>query len=47
MDEGERYISGMGIRRSVLGDAHVDRAERSKNAFDEEFQKPHHSLRVG
>jgi 4-carboxymuconolactone decarboxylase len=38
MDESERYKSGMGVRRSVLGDAHVNRAERSKNAFDEEFQ---------
>jgi 4-carboxymuconolactone decarboxylase len=38
MDEGERYKSGLGVRRSVLGDAHVDRAEQSKYAFDEEFQ---------
>ena len=26
------------MRRSVLGDAHVDRAEDSKDSFDEEFQ---------
>jgi 4-carboxymuconolactone decarboxylase len=38
MDENERYESGMRLRRSVLGDAHVDRAEASKDAFDEEFQ---------
>jgi len=38
MDEGERHEAGMRVRRSVLGDAHVDRAEVSKDAFDEEFQ---------
>jgi len=38
MDESERYKSGMSVRRSVLGDAHVDRAEASKDASDEEFQ---------
>jgi 4-carboxymuconolactone decarboxylase len=39
MDERERYEEGMRLRRSVLGDAHVDRAEDSKDAFDEEFQE--------
>ncbi|WP_420405819.1 4-carboxymuconolactone decarboxylase [Nisaea sp.] len=34
----ERYDNGMKIRRSVLGDAHVDRAEATKTAFDEPFQ---------
>ena len=38
MDESERYESGMRVRRRVLGDAHVDRAEASKDGFDEEFQ---------
>ena len=33
-----RYDSGMAVRRAVLGDAHVDRAERAKTAFDEPFQ---------
>jgi 4-carboxymuconolactone decarboxylase len=28
----------MGVRRSVLGDAHVDRAETATTAFDAEFQ---------
>ncbi len=34
----ERYDKGMEVRRSVLGDAHVDRAEAAKTAFDEPFQ---------
>ncbi|HUD54920.1 MAG TPA: 4-carboxymuconolactone decarboxylase [Terracidiphilus sp.] len=38
MDESERYEAGMRIRRNVLGDAHVDRAEAAKSALDEEFQ---------
>ena len=29
----------MAVRRSVLGDAHVDRAEVAKTAFDEDFQR--------
>lgn len=33
-----RYDTGMVTRRSVLGDAHVDRAEASKTAFDRPFQ---------
>ncbi len=39
MDEHERYTSGMGIRRAVLGDAHVDRTLASKNPFTAEFQE--------
>lgn len=31
-------IKGMAIRRRVLGDAHVNRAEAAKTAFDEPFQ---------
>lgn len=34
----DRYETGMETRRSVLGDAHVDRAEKSKTPFDEPFQ---------
>lgn len=29
---------GMTTRREVLGDAHVDKAERNKTSFDEPFQ---------
>lgn len=35
----DRYKTGMQVRRSVLGDAHVNRAEESKTAFDEPFQE--------
>jgi 4-carboxymuconolactone decarboxylase len=38
MDERARHEAGMQVRRSVLGDAHVDRAETAKNDFDAEFQ---------
>ena len=34
-----RYKEGIATRRSVLGDAHVDRAETAKTEFDEPFQK--------
>ena len=34
----DRIASGMKVRRSVLGDAHVDRAEAGKTPFDEPFQ---------
>lgn len=34
----DRFDKGMEVRRSVLGDAHVDRAEANKTAFDEPFQ---------
>ncbi|MBV0912706.1 4-carboxymuconolactone decarboxylase [Anianabacter salinae] len=33
-----RFDDGMKTRRRVLGDAHVDRAEAKKTAFDEPFQ---------
>ncbi|MCF6102801.1 4-carboxymuconolactone decarboxylase [Mesorhizobium muleiense] len=36
---GDRYVEGMATRRSVLGDAHVDRAEAAKTAFDTPFQE--------
>jgi 4-carboxymuconolactone decarboxylase len=32
------FERGMKVRREVLGDAHVDRAEANKNSFDEDFQ---------
>lgn len=35
----ERFTNGMITRRSVLGDAHVDRAEKNKTAFDQPFQE--------
>lgn len=34
-----RHTQGMKTRRSVLGDAHVDRAEAAKTAFDAPFQE--------
>lgn len=34
----DRFTKGMTTRRAVLGDAHVDRAEANKTAFDQPFQ---------
>lgn len=34
----DRFQDGMNVRRKVLGDAHVDRAESVKSKFDEPFQ---------
>lgn len=34
----ERHEQGMTTRRKVLGNAHVDRAEAAKTAFDTPFQ---------
>ncbi|MCX8998198.1 4-carboxymuconolactone decarboxylase [Rhizobiaceae bacterium BDR2-2] len=34
----ERYAKGMATRRSVLGDAHVDRASAGATPFDQPFQ---------
>lgn len=34
----DRHDAGMRVRRAVLGDAHVDRAEAAKTAFDQPFQ---------
>ena len=34
----QRHDKGMRIRRKVLGDAHVDRAEAQKTEFDAAFQ---------
>ena len=33
-----KFAAGMKVRREVLGDAHVDRAESRKTAFDVDFQ---------
>ena len=38
MDENERHEEGMRVRRSVLGDEHVKRAEAAKDDFDADFQ---------
>jgi len=35
----EKLKAGMKVRREVLGDAHVDRAEANKTAFDADFQR--------
>ena len=35
----EKFERGMTVRRAVLGDAHVDRAEVNKTDFDAEFQR--------
>jgi len=35
----DKYAAGMKVRREVLGDAHVDRAEANKTAFDTDFQR--------
>ncbi len=37
--ENNRYDEGMKVRRKILGDAHVDRAEARKNEIDTDFQK--------
>ena len=34
----ERFQTGMRIRRSILGDEHVNRADRNKTDFDAPFQ---------
>jgi 4-carboxymuconolactone decarboxylase len=35
----DAYTAGMAVRRQVLGDAHVDRAEANKNEFTTDFQR--------
>ena len=35
----QKFEQGMQIRRAVLGDAHVDRAEADKTDFDADFQR--------
>lgn len=36
--EDDRYEAGMAVRRQVLGDAWVDRANARRNEFNAEFQ---------
>jgi 4-carboxymuconolactone decarboxylase len=38
MDDRERYEEGIKVRRSVLGDAHVDRSIANRNEFNTAFQ---------
>jgi 4-carboxymuconolactone decarboxylase len=38
MDDKERHQQGMKVRRAVLGDAHVDRAQARASGFNSEFQ---------
>jgi len=35
----DKWAKGMGVRRTVLGDAHVDRAEAVKTPLDAPFQE--------
>ena len=36
--QDQRFDKGMAVRRAVLGNAHVDRAEAARTAFDTPFQ---------
>lgn len=38
MDERKRYDEGLKTRRSVLGDAHVERSLKNRTKFNEPFQ---------
>ncbi len=38
MNDRERFDQGMAVRRAVLGEAHVDRAQANLNEFNHEFQ---------
>ena len=38
MDEQDRHDAGMKVRREVLGNAHVDRAQAKKSELTTEFQ---------
>jgi 4-carboxymuconolactone decarboxylase len=38
MDDRERHARGMEVRRAVLGDAHVDRANAKRTEFSATFQ---------
>jgi len=35
----DRYKEGMAVRKSVLGEQHVERAEAEKSDFDADFQR--------
>lgn len=38
MDERDRYKEGLKVRRAVLGEAHVERAQAAENEFNFAFQ---------
>jgi 4-carboxymuconolactone decarboxylase len=38
MDDQAQFAAGMGVRRAVLGDEHVDKAQASADDFSAEFQ---------
>lgn len=38
MDERKRHAKGIKMRRAVLGNAHVDRAQANENSFNAPFQ---------
>jgi 4-carboxymuconolactone decarboxylase len=37
--KNDKYEKGMKIRRKILGDKHVDKAEKLKTDFDRDFQE--------
>jgi 4-carboxymuconolactone decarboxylase len=39
MNEEQRYDQGMTVRRAVLGDDHVDRAQANTTTLTDEFQR--------
>jgi 4-carboxymuconolactone decarboxylase len=38
MDERDRHKEGLKVRRAVLGEAHVERAQAAENEFNSAFQ---------
>jgi 4-carboxymuconolactone decarboxylase len=38
MNDNQRFEAGMQVRRAVLGDAHVDRAQANRTPFTADFQ---------
>lgn len=38
MNDEERHVRGMKVRREVLGDEHVDRAQAKATSFSKDFQ---------
>jgi 4-carboxymuconolactone decarboxylase len=38
MDERDRHKEGMKVRRTILGEAHVERAQAAENEFNSAFQ---------
>jgi len=38
MNDEERHVRGMKVRREVLGDEHVDRAQPKATSFSKDFQ---------